>query len=79
MENKTKRKIPKWVKSVQENSWELELLISGGAIFSLYQLSEFYIDWIQHIRMTNHFAGAGMLLMIGMFGIKILTLGSPFI
>jgi hypothetical protein len=66
---------PKWLKKLQENSWELELLISGGAIFSLYQFSDYYIDWIQHIRMTNHFPGAGILLMIGMIGIKMLTLG----
>ena len=31
--------IPKWLKQIMENSWELELLISGGAIFSLFQLS----------------------------------------
>ena len=26
---------PSWLKNLQENSWELELLISGGAIFTL--------------------------------------------
>lgn len=75
MNAKESNELPKWLKRLQENSWELELLISGGAIFSLFQLSDFYIDWIQHIRMTNHLPGAGILLMIGLFGIKILTLG----
>lgn len=67
--------IPKWLKRLQENSWEMEILISGGAIFSLFQLSDYYIDWIQQIRMTAHLPGAGILLILGMFGIKILTLG----
>ncbi len=74
MEEKQKD-TPHWLKVLQENSWELELLISGGAIFSLLQFSTFYIEWIQEVKMTNHFPGAGMLLMVGMLGIKILTLG----
>ena len=67
--------IPKWLKRLQENSWEMEILISGGAIFSLFQLSDIYIDWVQQIRMTNHLPGSGPLLILGMFGIKVLTLG----
>jgi len=38
--------IPKWLRRLQENSWEMELLISGGAIFSLFQLSDLYVDFI---------------------------------
>jgi hypothetical protein len=33
-------KVPKWLKRVQKNSWEIEVLISGGAIFTLLQISE---------------------------------------
>ncbi len=36
-------KAPKWLRRIQENSWEGEILISGGAIFSLLQLSDFLI------------------------------------
>lgn len=75
MKSTTHPHIPKWLKRLQENSWEMEILISGGAIFSLFQLSDFYIDWIQQIRITAHLPGAGVLLILGMFGIKILTLG----
>ncbi len=66
---------PQWLKNIKESSWEIELLISGGAIFSLFQFSEFYIDLISSLRTTTHLAGAGPLLMLGMFGIKVLTLG----
>lgn len=75
MSQPTKSEIPTWLKNLQENSWELELLISGGAIFSLFQFSDFFIDWIQGIRMITHFPGASILMIIGMFGIKVLTLG----
>jgi hypothetical protein len=36
-------KPPKWLKRIQENSWEGEILISGGAIFTLLQLSDFLV------------------------------------
>lgn len=38
-----KFEIPKRLKQPQENSWELELLISGGVIFTLFQLSNWFI------------------------------------
>jgi hypothetical protein len=34
MEKKSEsQRIPSWLQNLQENSWELELLISGGAVF----------------------------------------------
>lgn len=68
-------RLPYWLKRLQENSWELELLISGGAIFSLFQLADFFINWVQIIRMNNHLPGMAIILMIGMVGIKMLNLG----
>lgn len=68
-------RLPDWLKRLQENSWELELLISGGAIFSLFQLADFFINWVQIIRMNNHLPGMAIILMIGMVGIKMLNLG----
>lgn len=67
--------IPKWLKNLQENSWELELLISGGAIFSLFQFSDLWLGWIETIRITSSLPGAAIFMIIGMFGIKILTIG----
>jgi hypothetical protein len=68
-------KIPDWLKNLQENSWELELLVSGGAIFSLIQLSDLYINWINTLRITTHLPGAGFMIISGVLGIKILTTG----
>src|SRR5690348_11222342 len=34
-------------KKLQHETWEIELLISGGALFSLYQLSEFIVDTME--------------------------------
>ncbi|MBK9192531.1 MAG: hypothetical protein IPM77_14075 [Crocinitomicaceae bacterium] len=61
------------MKNLQENSWELELLVSGGAIFSLIQMSDLYIDWIRTIKITTQIPGMSIILILGMFGIKILT------
>ncbi|MCB0409033.1 MAG: hypothetical protein KDD29_02370 [Flavobacteriales bacterium] len=69
------RQIPEWLKNLQENSWELELLISGGAIFSLFQISDIYVNWLELVGMIAGVPGRAILLMTGMIGIKVLTLG----
>lgn len=68
-------RIPKWLKNLQENSWEVELLISGGAIFSLFQISDIFIDFIFSLKMTTRIAGTGIFIIMGMLGIKVLTTG----
>ncbi len=40
---------PKWLKKIQENSWEAEILISGGALFSIFQLRDFVVDFRQQV------------------------------
>lgn len=70
-----KDRIPKWLKNLQENSWEVELLISGGAIFSLFQISDIFIDFIFTLKMTSRVAGMGIFIIMGMLGIKVLTTG----
>lgn len=72
---KEKTPIPKWLKNLQENSWELELLISGGAIFSLFQFSDLWLNWINTLKITSTIPGTSIFLIIGMFGIKLLTIG----
>jgi hypothetical protein len=67
--------IPKWLKNIQENSWELELLISGGAIFSLFKLSDPYIEWVTKIGTATGLPGLIFLALIGYFAIVVLTLG----
>lgn len=69
--------IPDWIKNLQENSWELELLISGGAIFSLFQLSDLFLDSVGSLQFTSSLAGEDFFIIIisGMLGIKLLTVG----
>lgn len=68
-------KIPKWLKRVQENSWEAEILISGGAIFSLFQLNYLIEDWSLHLREMRHFMGHNEVYMFINFGVNGLTIG----
>jgi len=75
METKEKSRIPDWLKNLQENSWELELLVSGGAIFSLIQVSDLFLETIGTMRITAHLPGIGIVMIVGMLGIKILTIG----
>ena len=70
-----KKQIPQWLKSLQENSWELEILISGGAIFSLLQFSDIFIEWIKYIRILGALPAMNVLLLVGIFAIKVLTIG----
>ncbi|MCC2547384.1 hypothetical protein LJY25_13090 [Hymenobacter sp. BT175] len=65
---------PKWIQELQESSWELELLISGGAIFSLIQASGFFIDAVQSLKITTWLPGMDLFLLLGVLGIQVLTL-----
>ncbi len=70
--------IPNWLKSLQENSWELELFISGGAIFTLFQASDNLLHLSNVVKINMILPGHHVILLIAMFGIKLLTLGFVF-
>lgn len=67
--------LPGWLKETEDNSWNLELLISGGAIFTLWQLPAYFTDFIFTLRRTSSLPGTGFFIILGMFSIKILTIG----
>ena len=46
--------IPTWLQKIQDNSSELELLISGGAIFALFQLSDLANHFIHQLQTNSH-------------------------
>jgi len=48
---------PKWIRELQETSWNLEFLISGGAIFSLVQASSFFAELVQSLKITAWLPG----------------------
>jgi hypothetical protein len=64
-----------WLEKLQEQSWELEFLISGGAIFSLLELSQYFLDLVFTLKITFALTGTSIFIIVGMFGIKLLTVG----
>jgi hypothetical protein len=70
-----KQDVPKWLKELQENSWELELLISGGAIFTLFQVSDIWINWLENMNIISFLPGRAVFLLLGTLGLETLKLG----
>jgi hypothetical protein len=58
-----------------ELPWNLELLISGGAIFSLLQFPDLLIDAKFTLSITSRLAGTNLFLILGMLSVKLLTIG----
>lgn len=69
------KQTPQWLQDLQESSWELEFLISGGAIFTLIQASDFLANTAHSLKITNALIGTDMLLILATLGVEILTLG----
>lgn len=68
------KETPPWLKHLQENSWEAEILISGGAIFSLFQLAEGLINGAEYFKEVTPFNGLNELLMISMVILRGVTI-----
>lgn len=75
MEQRSGHEVPEWLQKLQENSWELELLISGGAIFSLFQLTDVFLDWMNALGTINRIPGTFLMIVLGVAIIKTLTFG----
>ncbi|HRH34892.1 MAG TPA: hypothetical protein PKY12_07520 [Catalimonadaceae bacterium] len=71
----SKKPIPQWLQNLQENSWEIELLISGGAVFTLLQFPEIFMNFIRTAKISSDIPGTSLIMIMGMAGIKILTNG----
>ncbi len=67
--------VPRWLKDLQENSWELELLISGGAIFSLFQINGAFVEWTSSLSVISRIPGTVIMTFIGVAIIWTLTFG----
>ena len=66
---------PKWLKRIQENSWEAEILISGGAVFSLFQLAELLVKEAEYLKEVTPFRGLDETLIITMIILRGVTIG----
>ncbi|HQP04565.1 MAG TPA: hypothetical protein PLP11_08170 [Bacteroidales bacterium] len=69
------QKVPKWLKRLQESSWELELLISGGAIFSLFKFGGIIPEFFDSFTTYASMPGSSIFMIFVMIAIKSLTLG----
>lgn len=67
--------VPAWLKMLQDNSWELEILISGGAIFTLFGLSDVVTSFFRTLSNTNAFSSQNIMYISTMLATKTLTLG----
>ena len=66
----SEQKIPKWIKKHEEDSWKSELFISGGAIFTLFQVPGIIETYLPRIITISDFEmGTG----IGIIGVAIVS------
>jgi len=54
--NKPQQTSPDWLKTQEQNSWQIELLISGGMIFTLWQLPEYFGQQLQAAYINTTFS-----------------------
>jgi len=69
IERDEENRYPAWLQNLQENSWELELLISGGAVFSLIQLPDYLWGWLNTVKIQTSLPGFSLFLICGILGI----------
>jgi hypothetical protein len=70
-----KNPVPVWLQNLQDNSWEIELLISGGAVFTLLQFPDAFLIFYRSVKTSYALPGLNVYLILGMACIKILTNG----
>lgn len=67
MQNEKKENIalPKWLKRQQQDSWQIEMLIAGSAIFSLVNLPDYLIRVFLDYSETNEFGPESIMVLFG--------------
>jgi hypothetical protein len=70
----TEKKVPRWLNTIQENSWEAELLLSAVLLFGLIQTPIFLESWSQQLFAWETGIIKGVVEMI-IRGIEILRIG----
>uniref|UniRef100_UPI00404B85B2 hypothetical protein n=1 Tax=Fulvivirga sp. TaxID=1931237 RepID=UPI00404B85B2 len=71
--NKTEDEIPEWLKVIQINSWEAELLISALLLYMLFQVPEL----IENYRNQHYESGGLIYVVFGVFinALRVLRIG----
>lgn len=78
MPSEQKSQTPDWLQKIQNESWEAEILISGGAVYALLELSDYLIigNSLQSIiEFGNPLYALGVSITLLNAPIKLLTLG----
>ena len=78
MTSEKNSEIPKWLQKIQNESWEAEILISGGAVYALFELSEYLSigNTLQTIvEFGNPLYALGTAINLLSLPIKLLSLG----
>lgn len=57
--------IPSWLQNQERNSWQIELIISGGMIFTLWTLPEFFLLKYQETIITAPFNTSHAIVFFG--------------
>lgn len=65
----TSKKFKKWLDKLQQESWQLELIVSGFVIFGLFQSIDPLLQWTNQMQIESDFSDAGG--FIGMFGMML--------
>jgi len=58
-------KTPKWLIDTEQNSWQIELLISGGFVFVLFQFPDFIRDQLVTVVSYSDVGTSTIMLFIG--------------
>jgi hypothetical protein len=67
-------KPPAWLQHLQENSWEAEILISGGAIFSLFQLADGLSNTLEYLKEMVRINGLNLIFLLLMTALRGITI-----
>lgn len=65
-----------WLLSVEQNSWQIELLISGGLLITLYYLPEYINQWMNKVVNDSELTtGILLILLMALIITKALLIG----
>jgi len=63
--DKPQQNIPDWLKTQEQNSWQIELLISGGMMFTLWQLPSYFSYQLEEAYITTSFSTSYGIVFVG--------------
>ncbi|NER16532.1 hypothetical protein [Spongiivirga citrea] len=74
--NPSKNELPDWVKDYRDQSWQIEMLIAGSVIFSLYSASDIFREYFLAVFPISYTKPNHIILLFGVYVItRILLIG----